>query len=129
MKQNGQTPIYMRLRDALAEQIKGELISPGQKLDSERRMAERLGVARMTVRQALLLLEGEGLIYREDRRGYFVSPKRLVSDPTNHKNIYRLFQDSGHQQQADSSKAMNYAADYSLANLCIPRTANWYIPV
>ncbi len=36
----------------------------------------------MTVRQALFQLEAEGLIYRLNRRGWFVSPSRLRYDPT-----------------------------------------------
>jgi len=36
----------------------------------------------MTIRQALFQLEAEGLIYRLNRRGWFVSPPRLRYDPT-----------------------------------------------
>ncbi len=36
----------------------------------------------MTVRQALMQLESEGLIYRLIRRGWYVSPPRLQYDPT-----------------------------------------------
>ena len=37
---------------------------------------------RVTVRQALMQLEAEGLIFRENRRGWFVSPPRIRYDPT-----------------------------------------------
>ncbi len=35
-----------------------------------------------TLRQALQQLEAEGLVYRENRRGWFVSPRRTRYDPT-----------------------------------------------
>ena len=36
----------------------------------------------MTARQALIQLEVEGLIYRQNRLGWFVSPPRLLYDPS-----------------------------------------------
>ncbi len=36
---------------------------------------------RITLREALGQLEAQGLIYREERRGWFVSPQRLVYNP------------------------------------------------
>ena len=34
------------------------------------------------MRQALIRMEAEGLIFREERRGWFVSPPRVRYDPT-----------------------------------------------
>ncbi len=45
-------------------------------------MGDAFGITRMTIRQALFQLEAEGLIYRLNRRGWFVSPPRLRYDPT-----------------------------------------------
>ncbi len=45
-------------------------------------MGDAFGITRMTIRQALFQLEAEGLIYRLNRRGWFVSPPRLCYDPT-----------------------------------------------
>ena len=47
-----------------------------------RDMIERFGCTRVTLRQALQQLEAEGLVYRENRRGWFVSPQRIRYDPT-----------------------------------------------
>lgn len=59
----------------------GEL-APGVRLPSERVLAEEFSITRVTVRQALSRMEAEGLIYREVRRGWFVSPPRVRYDPT-----------------------------------------------
>src|SRR5580700_3126708 len=59
--------IILRLR---AEIASGE-IAPGEKL-SEARLAERFGVSRMPVRDALKELENAGFVTIEQRRGTFV---------------------------------------------------------
>lgn len=75
-------PYYLRIRDHFASLIeRGSLVS-GEKLPSERKLKDRFRITRVTVRRALMQLETEGLIYREKRRGWFVSPPRLRYDPT-----------------------------------------------
>ncbi|AWH89872.1 GntR family transcriptional regulator [Limnobaculum parvum] len=56
-------------------------VSPGSKLPSERELEELLGIKRMTLRQALLYLEGESKIFRKDRRGWFVALPRFNYSP------------------------------------------------
>ena len=75
-------PYYLRLRDALADQIDRGLLGPHAKLPSERELKDAYDINRVTVRQALMQLESEGLIYRLVRRGWYVSPPRLFYDPT-----------------------------------------------
>jgi len=59
----------------------GELAS-GSKLPSERGICEQLGVSRVNARDALHFLEAQGLIYRLNRIGWFVSPAPFIYDPT-----------------------------------------------
>ncbi|WP_017904733.1 UTRA domain-containing protein [Pseudomonas asplenii] len=63
---------------ALHEQIEHGLLPGGSKLPAERKLSELFNTTRITVREALLQLEAQGLIYREERRGWFVSPPRLA---------------------------------------------------
>ena len=51
--------------------IKGKL-KPGQKI-KEQEISTRLGISRPPLREAFKILEAEGLIRREPRRGVFVS--------------------------------------------------------
>jgi DNA-binding GntR family transcriptional regulator len=51
--------------------IKGKL-RPGQKI-KEQEIAERLGISRPPVREAFKMLEAEGLVRRQPRRGVFVA--------------------------------------------------------
>tara|TARA_B110000881_G_C18485909_1_gene469151 strand:- start:69 stop:755 length:687 start_codon:yes stop_codon:yes gene_type:complete len=62
--------------------IEAQTLAPGSKLPPERTLAEEFEISRVTVRQALIRMEAEGLIFREERRGWFVSPPRIRYDPT-----------------------------------------------
>ena len=75
-------PYYLRIRDHVASLIEVGALSPGMKLPSERMLRDEFRVTRVTARQALAQLETEGLIYREKRRGWFVSQPRILYDPT-----------------------------------------------
>ncbi|AMB87090.1 MFS transporter [Pseudomonas agarici] len=66
------------IAQALHEQIEHGLLPPGSKLLAERKLSELFSTTRITVREALLQLEARGLIYREERRGWFISPPRLA---------------------------------------------------
>lgn len=66
----------------LAKEIKyileKEGFLPGDKLPSERFLAEKFNVQRTTIRSALALLIREKYIVAEERKGYFVAPKRIL---------------------------------------------------
>ncbi|KPQ27058.1 MAG: transcriptional regulator, GntR family [Marinobacter excellens HL-55] len=78
----GTLPLYLRVRDQLAGQIDKGVLTPNTRLPSERILAEEYGTTRVTTRLALAQLEAEGKIYRSNRRGWFVSPPRLIYKPT-----------------------------------------------
>jgi GntR family transcriptional regulator len=63
--------ILQRLRDEIRELPAGGLVA------SERELAERYRVSRMTAREAVRILRQEGLIYHERGRGMFVSHRKL----------------------------------------------------
>ena len=75
-------PYYVRFRDHFAAMIEAGTLAPGTKLPPERALAGEFSITRVTVRQALIRMEAEGLIFREERRGWFVSPPRVRYDPT-----------------------------------------------
>ena len=73
------------LRSRVAQEIRiailrGDL-SPGSRIKQEH-LASQLGVSREPVRQALLLLQREGLIHAEPKRGASVAPldRQLIDD-------------------------------------------------
>lgn len=57
----------------------GELV-PGERLEGERKLAERLGLSRETIRIGLNLAEEAGLIVRVPQRGTFVAQPKVAQD-------------------------------------------------
>lgn len=70
-------PIYQQVRDHIAGQINRGELAPDQQLPSERELSSALGISRMTARHVYMTLQNDGLIYRTNRRGWFVSAPRL----------------------------------------------------
>src|SRR6201986_5600733 len=69
-----------RLRESIEEEIATGKLLPGTRLD-EVELATRFGVSRTPIREALILLQGEGLIENRPRRGALVvqiTPGRLM---------------------------------------------------
>lgn len=62
-------PAYRAIADVIRERIDQCELTGGDRLPSERELVEEFGVARMTVRSALEVLQSEGLIERRRGRG------------------------------------------------------------
>jgi GntR family transcriptional regulator len=76
-EQAGGGPKYRRIAADLGERIRSGQYRGGSVLPSQRRLSEDYAVTLMTMRQALQLLEAEGLIAQEAGRGTFVLPRPL----------------------------------------------------
>lgn len=80
---------------ALQAQIERGLLPLGGKLPAERRLSELFDTTRITLREALGQLEAQGLIYREERRGWFVSPPRLAYNPLVRSHFHAMVAEQG----------------------------------
>lgn len=69
-------PLYVSVYDVLFGLIKNNELKAGEKIPSEKELAEYLAVARSTVRMALLVLQEDGYITTQQGKGTFVSSKR-----------------------------------------------------
>jgi GntR family transcriptional regulator len=69
--------MYLRIAEAMTQLLKSGAYAAGFSLPPERVLCERYGVSRMTLRQAMSILEREGLIESNRGRGTFVAPHRL----------------------------------------------------
>jgi DNA-binding GntR family transcriptional regulator len=66
------TPLATQVSERLREDLLTRSLSPGQQIVQET-LAERYGVSRVPLREALKELEAEGLVTHEPHRGYFVT--------------------------------------------------------
>ncbi len=70
-------PLYYQIQQGLREQIRSSELKPGELMPSEQEIAARLGVSRMTARQALKSLCSRGLAFSQRGKGTFVSRMKL----------------------------------------------------
>ncbi|MCQ4256930.1 UTRA domain-containing protein [Stutzerimonas stutzeri] len=98
---------------SLQEQIGHGLLSPGGQLPSERKLSELFDTTRITLREALGQLESLGMIYREDRRGWFVSPPRLLYNPLVRSHFHAMVSEQGRLPATEvlSAKLLPASAD------------------
>lgn len=66
-------PLYLQLRDALAERIAGGEWKPGAAIPNESDLAREFGVSAGTMRKALDMMEADRLLTRRQGRGTFVN--------------------------------------------------------
>ncbi|MES1193429.1 MAG: GntR family transcriptional regulator [Solirubrobacterales bacterium] len=74
------SPKGTQLRSIMEDLI--DALKPGDPLPSERELAERYGVARMTVRAEITRLAAEGRVERVQGRGTFVAEARVAQAAT-----------------------------------------------
>ncbi|WP_433509804.1 GntR family transcriptional regulator [Nonomuraea sp. CA-143628] len=77
-------PAHVQIERWLLESIGSGEMEPGDRLPGERELSARLGVSRMTLRQALATLEHDGVLVRTPGRsgGAFVADPRVECDLT-----------------------------------------------
>ena len=75
MLKNEAIPLYYQLETILRKKISSGELAQGGLLPSEEALTKEYKLSRITVRQALSSLEGDGLILRKRGKGTFVSKK------------------------------------------------------
>jgi GntR family transcriptional regulator len=89
-----EVPPSRRIANELRRAILSGETPPGSRLPSERALAELHGTARNTARQAIAILQAEGLVEAEHGRGVFVRKRRpllLVA----HDRFSRRYREAG----------------------------------
>lgn len=95
---------YISIKEAIEEQIESGMLAEGQKLPSERTLAESFSTTRVTLREALQQLALLGKVYKEERKGWFVSASPLYFDPSHHFGFKKTCQQ---QKRACSVKQIS----------------------
>ncbi|WP_119396004.1 UTRA domain-containing protein [Salinibius halmophilus] len=103
----------IQIKNALSELIQQD----SSKLPSERELSQQFNTTRITIREALKLLESEGKIYRSNRRGWYPSPARLKYDPALHakKSIMVFAREQGFEPRSEVVKIFRIRCDKTLA--------------
>ena len=75
---NVATPLYRQIKDHCQSGIKSGSYAVDSRLPSERQLAEKFMVSRMTVTKAFKELEREGWVYARSGKGTFVAPQTKI---------------------------------------------------
>ncbi len=75
------TPIYQQLRDQIVVGIAEGRLCPGEKLPTIRALADESGINMMTVSKAYQMLNNEGYIVTDRRKGTLISGKIKTQKP------------------------------------------------
>jgi GntR family transcriptional repressor for pyruvate dehydrogenase complex len=73
--------LYMKVAEQLKKLIDSEAIKPGERFPSERELAEKLGVSRPTIREAMIALELSGVIEIRTGSGIYVTDVKAKIQP------------------------------------------------
>lgn len=73
--------LYERVYSYLLEEIRAERLRPGDRVPSEKELAEQFGVSRITSKRALQMLAGAGVLDRRRGRGSFVAQRLPALEP------------------------------------------------
>lgn len=73
-------PLYLQVKESLEEDIHSKKYPVGSKLPSEKDLCEIYKVSRITIRQALDILEKKGMIYSIHGKGTFVKATVIDSN-------------------------------------------------
>jgi len=119
-------PAYAQIEDRVAEAIAAGELKPGDRLPSERELATRLNVSRMTLRQALDSLARRGLVHRTvgRRGGTFVAEPKIERDLNAPAGLTQQLRRQGHRAGAKVVSAEQIRAGRQAADaLSIPEGA------
>jgi len=74
------SPIYLQLREVVRGKIEDGEYMPGTAIPSENELAETYGINRLTVRNAIDALVGEGMLKRVQGKGVYVMGNKVERD-------------------------------------------------
>ncbi|MBY5034521.1 GntR family transcriptional regulator [Streptococcus gallolyticus] len=96
---------YITIHDKIKEEIDDQVWKIGERLPSERDLADRFGVSRMTLRQAITLLVEEGVLQRKIGSGTYVASTRVQEKMRGTTSFTEIVHSQG---KAPSTKLISY---------------------
>ncbi len=77
-----QLPVYQQIAAGIRARIQDGELHPNRRVPSEKKLMEKHGVAKATVRQAMGTLRDQGWVFTVPYRGTYVSPVEDWPEPT-----------------------------------------------
>lgn len=112
---HSESPVYLRIADALRQNINDGIYKAGDKLPTEEQLSSRFGVNRHTLRRAIALLKSEGLLRVDQGRGTFVS-SAIIRYPIGKRVRYNeTLKAQGHEASFKVLRSLEIPAESAVA--------------
>lgn len=106
------TPLPLRVYQQLRAEIAAGAHAPRARLPSEAELATSFGVSRVTVREALRMLQRDGLVAAQQGRGHFVLAGGLIREPiTELRSVTELLGSLGYAVETEVLDVARVAAE------------------
>jgi GntR family transcriptional regulator, phosphonate transport system regulatory protein len=106
---------WRQIVDGIEADIAAGRLAPGAQLATEAKLAERFGVNRHTVRRALAVLAGRGLVRATQGRGTFVEARPLAYPIGPRTRFSEIVTRAGREASGDLIAARRVTADAAVA--------------
>jgi GntR family transcriptional regulator len=102
---SNQLPVYIQIHDQLKNEIEKGVWKIGDRLPSERELAAKFNVSRMTLRQAIKNLADEGILERKIGSGTYVASEKVQEKMSGTTSFTEIMKS---QNRIPSSKTVSY---------------------
>ena len=82
--------LYQQIARTIAASIEDGRYAPGDRLPSERELADDFGVSRPTIRDAMIALEFQGLVEARQGSGVYVKAARQIAEDAAERDVSAL---------------------------------------
>ena len=98
-------PMYIKIHNQIKREIENHDYQVGSKIPAERQLAQKFGVSRMTLRQAIKTLEDEGILEQRLGSGTYVANQKVQEKMSGIMSFTDITHANG---QTPSSKLISY---------------------
>ncbi|KRK79141.1 GntR family transcriptional regulator [Companilactobacillus nodensis] len=108
-------PVYIQIHNRIKKEIESGKWAVGERIPSERKLAEDFDVSRMTLRQAIQTLVDEGILQRQVGSGTYVASSKVQEKMSGTTSFTEITEGQG---KKPSSKTVSYhIADPSMSEM------------
>jgi GntR family transcriptional regulator len=108
-------PAYKQIEAFLKERIKAGRLQPYSRVWSERKMADRLRISRMTARRAISSLVSDGYLFAQEGKGTFVSDRRIDLPVVQLRNFFDEMKSLGLTPRSRILSHYEFRANHQIA--------------
>ena len=97
LERSNPKPLYAQLEEIIREKIDRDEWKPHNAIPSENELSKIYGLSRMTARSVITQLAKEGLLYRVQGKGTFVSEPKITTKSPSYAGIREQLEQMGYE--------------------------------